>query len=199
MLQFFGLLSGILPIIGVIPYDRDIFKRKTKPHRGSFLIWSVLGAIAFFTQLAKGATWSLFLPAADTVATLSIFILSIWHGMGGLNKRDAGSLLLAALGLLLWYFTSQPLTALLITIGVDAVGTVLTVIKTWEDPHSETFSSWLLAALGGLFAVFAVGKLSFALLVYPLYIFIANGSVNVVILLRKGQAKMETGGMSSNE
>jgi len=187
MLQFFGFLSGILPMLGVIPYDRDIFLRKTKPHRGSFLIWSVLGAIAFCTQFAKGATWSLFLPGADTLATLSIFVLSIWYGTGGLNKRDIGGLVLAGLGLVLWYFTRQPLTALLIAIAVDAVGTILTVIKTWEDPHSETFSSWLLAALGGLFAVFAVGKVSLALLVYPIYIFMANGSVNAVILLRNGK------------
>lgn len=187
MLQFFGLLSGILPMLGVIPYDRDIFKHKTKPHRGSFLIWSILGGIAFFTQFAKGATWSLFLPGADTVATLSIFILSLWYGVGGLNKRDVGGLLLAIAGLILWYFTKQPLTALLVAIGVDAVGTVLTVVKTYEDPHSETFSSWLLAALGGLFAVFAVGKLSFALLIYPAYIFLANISVNVTMLLRRGK------------
>jgi hypothetical protein len=193
MLQFFGLLSGILPMIGVIPYDRDIFKRKTKPHRGSFLIWSVLGGIAFFTQFAKGATWSLFLPGADTLATLSIFILSIRYGTGGLNKRDVGGLLLAALGLILWYFTKQPLTALLIAICVDAVGTILTIIKTWEDPRSETFSSWLLAALGGLFAALAVGRISFALLVYPVYIFVANGAVNVVMLLRKSNVKMKLG------
>ena len=186
-LQFFGLLSGILPMIGVIPYDRDIFRHKTKPHRGSFLIWSILGGIAFFTQLAKGATWSLFLPGADTLATLSIFILSLWYGTGGLNKRDIAGLCVAGVGLVVWYCTKEPLTALFITVGVDAVGTVLTLIKTYQEPHSETFSSWLLAALGGLFAVFAVGKLSFALLLYPAYIFIANGAVNVVMLLRRGK------------
>jgi hypothetical protein len=187
MFQFFGLLSGVLPILGVIPYDRDILGHKTKPHRGSFLIWSILGAIAFFSQAAKGATWSLFLPGADTVATLSIFVLSIRYGIGGLSKRDAIGLACAAVGLVLWYLTKQPLVALLLTIGIDAVGTVLTLIKTWEDPESETFVSWLLAALGGLFAVFAVGKISFTLLVYPLYILVANAAVNVVMLLRRGK------------
>lgn len=185
MLGIFGLLSGILPVLGVIPYDRDILKHKTKPHRGSFLIWSVLGGVAFFTQLAQGGTWSLFLPGADTVATLSIFILSIWYGVGGLNKRDVLGLLLAALGLALWAITRQPLAALLITIGVDLVGTILTLIKTWEDPDGETFSSWFLAALGGIFAVFAVGRVSFGLLLYPIYIFCANASVNVVMFLRR--------------
>jgi hypothetical protein len=187
MLQFFGLVSGVLPVLGAIPYVRDILRRTTKPHRGSFLIWSVLGGIAFFAQLAKGASWSLFLPAADTLATLTIFILSVWYGTGGLNKQDVAGLLLAVIGLMLWYFTKQPLLALLITISVDAVGTGLTVIKTYQEPHSETFSSWLLAALGGLFAVFAVGELSFVLLLYPAYIFIANSLVDVVILLRRGK------------
>ena len=187
MLQFFGFLSGLLPMLGVIPYNRDILKLKTKPHRGSFLIWVVLGGIAFFSQLAKGATWSLFLPGADTLATLSIFMLSIRHGTGGLNKRDIGALLLAGVGLVLWYFTKQPMVALFMVIGVDTIGTILTVHKTYHDPESETFSSWLLAALGGLFAVVAVGKLSFALLTYPIYIFIANGAVNVTMLLRRGR------------
>lgn len=185
MLQFFGFLSGILLVIGTIPYDRDIFKHKTKPHRGSFFIWSILGGIAFFTQLAKGATWSLFLPGTDTIATLSIFVLSIWYGIGGLNKRDIIGLACAAFGLVLWYFTKQPFAALLIAIAVDAVGTVLTLIKTWEEPHSETFSSWLLDALGGLFAALAVGKLSLVLLIYPIYIFIANASIDIVMFIRR--------------
>ena len=185
MLQFFGLLSGLLPMLGVIPYDRDILRHKTRPHRGSFLIWSILGGIAFFTQLAQGATWSLLLPGADTIAVLSIFVFSIWYGTGGLNRRDILGLLLAALGLALWAITKQPLTALLLTVGVDAVGTILTLIKTWEEPDGETFSSWLLSALGGFFAVLAVGRLSFSLLLYPVYIFVANASVNVVMLLRR--------------
>ncbi len=187
MLAVFGLLSALLPLIGAVPYVRDILKHGTKPHRGSFLIWTVLGLIAFFSQFAKGATWSLFLPAGDTLATLTIFILSVRLGTGGLNKRDVGALALAFLGLIIWYFTKQPLAALLITIGVDAIGTVLTIIKTYAEPDSETFSSWLLASLGGLFAALAVGEFSFALLVYPLYILIANGAVDVTILLRRNQ------------
>jgi hypothetical protein len=185
MHQFFGLLSGILPALAGYPYIRDVLARKTKPHRGSFAIWTALGAIAFFTQLAKGATWSLLLPTADTIVTASIFVLSVKFGVGDLNRRDITGIVLAGIGLVLWYCTKQPLVALLIVIGIDAVGSVLTVLKAFEDPHSETFSSWLLASLGGLFAALAVGHMSFALLVYPVYIFLANGAVDVAIVLGK--------------
>lgn len=185
MLALFGLLSGILPTLAAFPYVRDILKSKTKPHRTSFLIWAVLGVIAFITQLAKGATWSLLLPAGDTLAVLLIFILSFKHGIGGFSKTDKGALLLAGLGLILWYITKEPLTALLITIFVDAIGTFITFKKTIQEPHTETFSSWLLACLGGLFAALAVGRISFSLLVYPVYIFLANGAVDAAIIIGK--------------
>ena len=61
MFQFLGLLSGVLSGGSYIPYLRDIFRHTTKPERASWLIWAVLGSIAFFSQLAEGATWSLWL------------------------------------------------------------------------------------------------------------------------------------------
>jgi hypothetical protein len=188
MQQFFGVLSGALALVATIPYARDILAGKTKPHRGSFVIWTTLGSIAFFTQLAAGATWSLAFPALDTFMTAFIALLSIKHGSGGINRRDVTGLTLAAIGLVLWYFTKQPLLALLITIGIDAVGTTLTVLKTFDAPHTETFSAWLLSSLGGLSAALAVSHWSFALLVYPLYIFLANAAVDAAILLGKKRA-----------
>jgi hypothetical protein len=184
MSEAFGILAGILPLIAAIPYISDILKGKTRPHRGSFLIWSVLGAIAFGSQAATGASWSLTLPAADTLATLIIFGLSIKYGMGGLNRRDVSALMVAGIGLVAWYYTHQPLVALLITIGIDAIGTLLTLLKTYAEPHTETFSSWFLAALSGLAAALAVEEASFVFLVYPLYILLANGTVSAVVWFR---------------
>src|SRR5262249_29291423 len=120
MQEFFGVLAGVLSLVSGIPYIRDILAGKTKPHRGSFLIWTVLGLIAFITQFAAGATWSLVLPVLDTLLIAAILALSIERGSGGVNRRDATGLALAAGGLVLWYFTKQPLTALLVTIGIDA-------------------------------------------------------------------------------
>jgi hypothetical protein len=166
MSEAFGIISGLLLFVAAIPYIADILKKKTHPHRGSFLIWSVLGAIAFSSQAATGAGWSLVLPAADTLVTLIIFGLSLRFGVGGLNRRDVSALMIAGIALVAWYFTHQPLVALLITIGIDAIGTLLTLSKTYAAPQTETFSSWFLAALGGLAAALAVDEVSFTYLVY---------------------------------
>jgi len=188
-LQIFGFLAALLSIFAVLPYIRDIFKGKTKPERASWLIWTVLGSIAFFSQLAKGATNSLWMVGVSTLCVLIVSILSIKFGTGGFAKRDKISLTFAALGILLWFFTKEAAIALMITIFVDLMGSSLTIIKSYEDPESETISTWILAFISGIFAALSVGEWSFILLVYPLYIFLANLSVVVAILLGKKRKK----------
>ena len=184
-LQIFGYFSALLSVIAVFPYIYDILKGKTKPERASWFIWTVLGSIAFFSQLEKGATNSLWMVGTSTLCVLIVSILSIKFGSGGFAKRDKISLLIATLGILLWFFTKEAAIALIITIFVDLVGSSLTIIKSYEDPESETISTWILAFISGIFAALSVGEWSFILLVYPLYIFLANFSVVIAITLGK--------------
>lgn len=174
MLQFFGILSAILTLICIIPYIRDIFNKTTKPERASWFIWTVLGSIAFFSQLAKGATDSLWLTAAQTLEVSIVFFLSLKFGTGGLTKRDIIALLVAALGLALWSITKEAAIALFLVIIVDGAGSVLTMLKSYEDPGSETLSTWILSGTAGFFGALAVGSWDFVLLSYPVYLWIIN-------------------------
>jgi hypothetical protein len=189
MLQFFGYISAILSIIMIFPYIIDIFKKTTKPERASWLIWTVLGFIAFFSQLAKGATDSLWLTAGQTIAVLIVFILAIKYGVGGLTKRDIKALIVAGIGLLLWFLTNEALYALLIVIAIDSIGVFLTTIKANKDPKSETMSTWILSGTSGIFGALAVGSFDPVLLLYPTYIIVANYVVVGAIILGKNQKK----------
>src|SRR3989304_2731778 len=75
--------------------------------KGSWFIWTMLGFIAFFSQLAKGATNSLWLTVGQTTSVLIIFLLSLKYGYGGLGKRDLRALIGAGIGLVLWYLTRE--------------------------------------------------------------------------------------------
>lgn len=183
MLQLLGIVSGLLSALCYLPYIRDILRKTTKPERASWFIWSVLGSIAFFTQLAKGASDSLWLPAVQELGVTIIFLFSIKYGVGGLTKRDLVALLVAAVGLVLWYFTKEAAIALYIVIVVDGAGAILTVIKAYEDPESETMSTWLLAGISGFFAMAAVGAWDIVLLSYPFYIFVINIAVIAAMIL----------------
>lgn len=184
-LYLFGLSAGILSIISGIPYIRDILRHKTKPERASWLIWSALGGIAFFSQLAKGATDSLWLTGVQTVGVMVVFLLSLKYGVGGLAKRDIVAILFAGLGLVLWYVTQEPAIALLIVICIDALGVALTCIKTYEKPESETLITWLVSGTAGILGALAVGSWNVILLAYPVYIVLANYTVVITIYLGK--------------
>lgn len=189
MLEIFGYISAILSILSIVPYIRDILLLKTKPERASWLIWTVLGFIAFFSQLAKGATDSLWLTGGQTLAVLIIFLLSIKFGAGGLEKRDIKALVAAGIGLIIWSITKEAMWALLIVITIDCMGTLLTAIKSYEDPESETFSTWVIWGTSGIFGALAVGAFSPILLAYPLYIVFANYLLVVMMLLGRRKLK----------
>lgn len=188
MLEIIGIASGLIMMGASVPYAIDIVKKKTKPERASWLIWTILGMIAFFSQMAEGATNSLWMNGLDTLAVVTIFVLSIRYGVGGLAKRDIAALVLAGIGLILWYFTKEATFALFIVLAIDTVGSVLTVIKSHEDPGSETLISWILFGLAGLLSAISVGEFNWILLSYPIYILLANWAVVVAILLGKRRA-----------
>ena len=185
MLLALGLLSGILGVVGIAPYIRDILLKKTKPERASWLIWMVLEGIAFFSQLAKGATNSLWLPGVETVAVAIVFILSIKYGEGGFTSRDIIALITAFCGLIVWFFTKEASFALFIVILIDAAGAYLTVIKAYKEPASETLITWVLSVISAILAAFAVGAFNFILLLYPIYLALGNFAVVAAILLGK--------------
>lgn len=183
MEQTLGYLSGALITISIIPYVYDVLRGKTKPQRATWLIWSVLLMIAFFAQLAEGGTWSLITTGVDLLGVLIIFFLSIKKGMGGTSKLDIFALVGAGIGLLLWYLTNEPLAALLITIFIDFLGTMLTVIKTYKEPETETLNAYIICGTGGILGAVAVGEISFSLIIFPLWIGIMNYAIAVTILL----------------
>lgn len=185
MLQLFGYISGILIAVCFIPYIRDILLLKTKPQRASWLIWTVLGGIAFFSQIAEGASYSLWLPGINTLGIAIVFLLSLKYGVGGLNRRDYIALFISFLGLILWYFSQEAAIALFIAIAVDTVGGILTIHKAYQDPASETMITWIIASVSGFFGVLAVGSWDIILLCYPFYILLVNAAVAIAIYLGK--------------
>lgn len=197
MLQVLGLIAGFLSLVMFVPYIRDIFRHTTKPERASWLIWSVLGGIAFFSQLAKGASDSLWLTGVQTLGVFVIFILSIRYGAGGLVKRDIAALIAAGFGLLLWYLTNEAAIALLFVIVIDAIGGWLTVLKSYEDPGSETLSTWVLSGTSGVFAALAVGSVNYILLAYPVYIIAINYAVVIAILAGRRRLKLQAIGSNT--
>jgi len=172
LLLFFGIASAVLSTFAFIPYILDTIARRTRPQRASWLIWSVLGSIAFVSQVYEGATASLWFAGVQITGTIIVFTLSIWAGKGSyLSKSDYAILLAASVGLVLWYITDTAAYALAITISISLLGGFATVAKAYRDPDSETLITWVVSFLASAFALMSVGSTDLILLAYPLYLF----------------------------
>lgn len=121
--------------------------------------------------------------------TITVFLLSIWLGVGGfLNRKDAVVLLLAAAGLVAWYLASTAVYALAITITISLLGGVVTIRKAYLNPESETLSTWGCSCIASVFALLAVGRFDPVIMAYPLYLFALNGAIVVAILMGQRSA-----------
>jgi hypothetical protein len=190
ILAVFGLLAGLLNIIAYIPYIRDTIKGETSPNRTSWFIWTTLALISFFSQKSSGATWSLCFIAIQVLGPLTVFMLSIKRGEGGFEALDLFSLIGAIVGLLAWAVSGRPEMALYFNLSVDMFGVLPTLKKSYLDPSGETISLYVLTVVAAVLAGLSVGKLSPILLLYPVYIFLADGAVLVALLTspnRKGR------------
>lgn len=178
MNEFFGIASGIVGVIGYAPYIKDIWKGSTKPDRIAWLIWTLEYTALFFAQASAGASSSLWLVGLQLVGVIAIFSLSLRFGVGSFT-RYTSVLMLTILGaLIVWYTTDNPSLAIVILLAVEGSGVVLTAIKTYKKPGSETLSLWYLIALAGVLGIPAVGFSASAILyLYPVSLVIMSVSV----------------------
>jgi hypothetical protein len=181
-----GLLAGALAAAGTAPYLRDTLRRTTVPHRGSWLIWSVLEVVAIEAQRADGARWSLVPLAAQALGTCVILVVAVPFGSGGVSRLDLALIALAGVGVAGWLVVGLPVIATGCAIVADLVAAVMMAPKAWRRPRSETLSTFVLATVSGVLAAGAVGAWSAPLLVYPVYFALVNAALAGLLIYRRG-------------
>ena len=183
-LAVFGILSGVLSTLAYIPYVIDTAMRRTRPQRETWLIWSVLGTIAFFSQVYEGAGDSLWFAGVRVSGAVIVLCLAIRVGAGRqLKTSDYLILACAAAGLLLWYNTESAAYALAITISISLLGGGVTVLKAYRRPGSETMATWVVSIVASLCAILSVGRFDPILLAYPLYLFTIHSAIVAAMVL----------------
>lgn len=184
MESIFGILAAALNLAAYVPYVRDIIRRKTKPQRVTWLIFTVLASISLASQSALGARASLWLIAAQTLSVLVVFVLSIPWGVGGLNRLDVLSLIGAGAGLACWAIFHQAAYALYGGIVVGSIGLIPTIHKAVKQPETETTATWVLGTIAGFAGVLAAGfSARFNVLIFPIFVMLNNGVVAVPLLV----------------
>ncbi len=181
----FGIIAGIFSFCAYLFYIVAILKGTTKPSRSTWIIWSVIGIILAFSYKASGAENTIWVAVSEAIAPTIIALLSIKYGVGGTDKIDIVCFLGSLFSLLLWWIFGSPIIALVSNLIIDFFAAIPTIHKSWLNSKGEDKFAWSMTQTGNLFNLFAIDKLTFAVLVYPIYTFIIDGVIMGILYKKR--------------
>ncbi len=184
-------IAGIIAIISPLPYIRDSLSGKTHPNLVTWLTWTLLNSITAAAAWSAGAYQTAIFMTAAAIATFCIMLASLRSGIKHYTKFDIECQVAALLGLSIWLVTSRPAIAVAINVATDFVGLLPTLRHAWKAPGAETWQTFLYAMIAGSLTLISIQKYTFISVASPLYIFLADTTMVLVILYkRRGPRKI---------
>lgn len=177
------VLSSALTLISPLFYGRAILNGEARPHRTTCLVLLLITALSTSSLVAEHNTVAVWLAATSTLQSIVIFMLSIKYGMGGWEKLDMVCLLIALAGIVAWQTTQNPLLGLYFSILADFTGMIPSIVKTYRFPETEIATYFSIDSVAGILSLLASVTLTLADIAYPIYIFLINGLMAVLVLL----------------
>jgi len=185
-MNIFGLLAATIAFISIIPYSVDAMAGKTRPHRTTWLLLSLLSIGFVYGQIAsKSYGGGLYLSIAQMIAVMFVFVLSIKYGEGGIKSFEIVLLMMAVVSLGIGLLQKQGTTTLYINIFTGLIAYLPTFIKTWDRPGSETLITWWLGVLGAMLGLVGSIGAPTSSIIYLGYVLSVNLGVAVIIVMRR--------------
>lgn len=188
MKALFSAAAIVLTLWLFIPYIRSIRSGQTRPHVFSWVIWGLGTLIVCFAQLAGGAGFGAWAIGISGLITIYIAWLAWWKRADTvITKTDWVFLVVALSALPLWFFTANPLWAVVILTLVDLLGFGPTLRKAYIEPHRESAAFFAGAALRNLLVVLAVETFSLTTVLFPATVGLACVAVALLLVGRRRQ------------
>ena len=181
----FGILSTAIACVCFFPYIRDIFKRKTQPHMYSWLIWTILQIVGVAAQIKDGAGYGAWALGVGAFFCFAIFLLSFKYGTKNISRFDLVCLIAAIGAIGIYLFIDNPLWATIVVATVDFIGFLPTFRKGFQEPFSETASTFILSGTSNLLSLIALQNYSVTTVLYIGSLFFTNLSFATMVLLRR--------------
>lgn len=182
---FFAILSSIIGIACFAPYIRDIFKHTTEPHPYSWLIWTILQTTAVVVMISDGAGMGVASLAIGAVLCGTIFLLSLRYGTANIKLFDVICLIGALIATAIYLFLQNALLSIIIISLIDFIAFLPTFRKAYEEPRSETASTFALSSISSILALFALSNFTLTTTLYLITLVITNATCVLIILIRR--------------
>ncbi|MES2971713.1 MAG: hypothetical protein V4702_05305 [Patescibacteria group bacterium] len=187
MKDFLLIAAGLVGVISVLPYGRDILRGTTKPNIVSWLTWTLLTGIATAAEIAGHEYRTAIFTGLATINTAGIVLIGLRHGYVRYTRFDVVCQIGAVAGIILWQLFNSPTIGVFAAVLIDCIGTLPTIRHSWLKPHEETWQTYALSGLGGVLLIGALTAYNWVSLLYAVYIVIACAVITTIILARRKQ------------
>jgi hypothetical protein len=158
----------VLTFAAFVPYIRAIIRGTTKPHVFSWVIWGATTFAVFLAQLEeKGGVGAWPIGVSGIITIFIAFLAYVKRSDITITKIDRLFFVSASSSMPLWYFTSDPLWAVVILTTVDVLGFGPTIRKAYRFPHSESLLFFALFAARNLLVIMALESYSVTTVLFP--------------------------------
>lgn len=183
--------SSLISVVGALAYIRDIFRGTTKPNRVSWLFWGVAPLIGVAASFVDGARWALLPVFLSGFFPLLIFAVSFIakNGYWKLTRFDYICGLLAALALILWAITKNPIVAIVFAILADFAAALPTLLKAWKHPETETGSAFIAANIALLLGLPAIASGRISEYAFSAYLILINSMLIIAVYHKRFKLK----------
>lgn len=184
--ELYSALAIALTFIAFLPYIRSIRQGITKPHVFSWVIWGSTTFVVFLAQLAdKGGLGAWPIGVSGGITLYVAFLAYLKKSDNRITTGDWVFFIVAMSSLPLWYFTSDPFSAVLVLTLVDVIGFGPTFRKAYYYPFDEQLRFFMIMAVRNLVSILALENYSKTTVLFPASIALACIIFILMVLYRR--------------
>ena len=187
MREALAIIGAVIAALGTVPYLVDIVRGKTKPNIVTWLTWTMLTAISGAAALVAGEPKTAAFLFGNSLCTGLVVVLGLKYGTAKFSRFDVACQVSAVLGLVFWLVFNSPTIGIVVPLVVDFIGALPTVRHSWLKPAEETWQAFMVGVIAPMFTIASLTRFNIASLAFPLYLFIANTALVVIIVIPRKQ------------
>lgn len=179
-------LAIVLTLIAFLPYIASTLRGQTRPHVFSWVIWGITTFIVFLAQVKDGGGAGAWPIGVSGIITIGVAIIAYLKRADiTITTLDTVFFVAAVSAVPLWYFTADPMWAVVILTVVDLLGFGPTLRKAFHSPHEENLTFFGLFLLRNLLAIVALEHYSVTTVLFPAAVALACFLLILLIAYRR--------------
>ncbi len=179
------VISVFIGLVAPLPYIKDIYFGKTRPHIFTWLIWTILVGAAFWGQVVGGAGLGSLALGITALMNVVILVSALIKSRDYINNFDVVILCLTLLAFIPWWLMDDPVSSILLLAVIDFLAFLPTVRKSIKNPEMETISIYSLSALKHIVSLFALYSYNILTLTFPVMLIVTNALMVIFVVIRR--------------